>query len=233
MPVSNKIRLKFASYLYFTHTRTPTLLARVLVRVATATHFAIRAQLQHLSANQVNNTPRAQLDTLFFNRVPKAGSEKLMELLKLLAKRNNFVARRDPEQLVETILMDEGYARRLLDNEILNCSGVNSYSKHMAFVNFEELQRPWPIYINMVRDPIERLISWFYYARAPWYLADRVKTFGKAYKLPAVAWLRKDFNRCILEHDAECVYEQLEMGNLGDHRRQTLFFCGQDIKLCM
>lgn len=74
--------------------------------MATATHFAIRAQLQHLNADQVNNTPRAQLETLFFNRVPKAGSEKLMELLKLLAKRNNFVARRDPEQLVETILMD-------------------------------------------------------------------------------------------------------------------------------
>lgn len=185
-------------------------------------------QLQHL-----NNTPRAQVDTLFFNRVPKAGSEKLMELLKLLAKRNGFQARRDPEQLLETILMDEGFARHLLDAEILNCSVSNSYSKHVAFVNFGEFERPWPIYINLVRDPIERVISWFYYIRAAWYLVDRVKTFGQAYKMPDVDWLRKDFNRCILEHDPECVYEQLEMGNLGDHRRQTLFFCGQNIKLCM
>ncbi|XP_034484056.1 heparan sulfate 2-O-sulfotransferase pipe isoform X3 [Drosophila innubila] len=190
-------------------------------------------QLQHLTSAQLNNTPRAQLDTLFFNRVPKAGSEKLMELLKLLAKRNNFKARRDPEQLIETILMDTGYARNLLKTEILNCTTANSYTKHVAFLNFAAFKKPWPIYINMVRDPIERLVSWFYYVRAPWYLADRVNSFGKAYKVPSRKWLQKDFNRCVLEHDPECVYEPMEMDNLGDHRRQTLFFCGQHSKLCM
>ncbi|XP_062134242.1 heparan sulfate 2-O-sulfotransferase pipe-like isoform X2 [Drosophila sulfurigaster albostrigata] len=190
-------------------------------------------QLQHLTSAQLNNTPHSKLDTLFFNRVPKTGSEKLMALLKLLAKRNSFEARRDSEQLLETILIDNGFARHLLDAEILNCSTPNSYTKHVAFVNFAEYQKPWPIYINLVRDPIERLISWFYYARAPWYLADRANTFGEAYKMPSSEWLQKDFNRCVSERDPECVYEQLEMGNLGDHRRQTLFFCGQNPKICM
>ncbi|XP_017957434.1 heparan sulfate 2-O-sulfotransferase pipe-like isoform X4 [Drosophila navojoa] len=191
-------------------------------------------QLQHLTSTaQVNNTRRAQLDTLFFNRVPKAGSEKLMALLKLLAKRNKFQARRDHEQLYETILMDTGFARHLLEAEILNCSTANSYTKHMAFLNFTEFGQPWPIYVNLVRDPLERLISWFYYARASWYLADRVKTFGSKFKMPSVQWLKKDFNRCLLTHDPECVYEQLDMNHLGDHRRQTLFFCGQQRALCM
>ncbi|XP_030570710.1 heparan sulfate 2-O-sulfotransferase pipe-like isoform X2 [Drosophila novamexicana] len=190
-------------------------------------------QLQHLTSTQLNNTPRAQLDTLFFNRVPKAGSEKLMELLKLLANRNKFQARRDPKHLFETILMDTGFARNLLKAEILNCSTANSYTKHVAFLNFAAFGHPWPIYINLVRDPVERLVSWFYYARAPWYLADRVNAFGSDYKIPTLEWLQKDFNRCILEHDPECVYEQLDTGNLGDHRRQTLFFCGQQAELCM
>jgi len=203
-----------------------------VIVATTASTFAIR-QLQHLTSAQLNNTPRAQLDTLFFNRVPKAGSEKLMELLKLLAKRNNFKARRDPEQLLETILMDTGFARNLLKTEILNCTTANSYTKHVAFVNFAAFKKPWPIYINLVRDPIERLISWFYYARTSWYLADRVNAFGNEYKMPSKEWLQKDFDRCILEHDPECVYEQLEMENLGDHRRQTLFFCGQQPKHCM
>lgn len=96
--------------------------------------FAIR-QLQHLTSTAlVNNTPRAQLDTLFFNRVPKAGSEKLLALLQQLAKRNKFQARRDPRHLYETILMDTGFARHLLEAEILNCSTANSYTKHMAFL---------------------------------------------------------------------------------------------------
>ncbi|XP_033149322.1 heparan sulfate 2-O-sulfotransferase pipe-like [Drosophila busckii] len=189
--------------------------------------------LPHLTSAQLNNTPRAQLDTLFFNRVPKAGSEKLMELLNLLAKRNNFQARRDPKLIYETILMDRGFASRWLQAELLNCSGANSYSKHVAFVNFAQHGQPWPIYINLVRDPVERLISWFYYTRAPWYLAKRVKTFGQSFRLPTEQWLRKDFNHCILEHDPECVYTQQQRDHLDDHRRQTLFFCGQQHALCM
>ena len=36
---------------------------------------------------------------------------------------------------------------------------------------------PIPIYVNMIRDPIERVISWFYYIRAPWYIIERKQAF--------------------------------------------------------
>ncbi|EDW76763.1 uncharacterized protein Dwil_GK19566 [Drosophila willistoni] len=190
-------------------------------------------QLQHLTSSQLNNTPRAQLETIFFNRVTKTGSEKMMELLKILAKRNDFVARRDAEALYEVVIMDPVYAKNFLYTDVLNSSRPNSYTKHVAFLDFDALDEPWPIYINLVRDPIERLVSWFYYARAAWYIADRYQTFGAAYQMPDIHWVRKDFNRCINEHDPECIYEQMEMGNLGDHRRQSLYFCGQENKVCM
>ena len=35
-------------------------------------------------------------------------------------------------------------------------------------VDFAALGHPSPIYINMVREPVERLVSWFYYVRAAW-----------------------------------------------------------------
>ncbi|XP_017137593.1 heparan sulfate 2-O-sulfotransferase pipe-like isoform X4 [Drosophila miranda] len=190
-------------------------------------------QLTHLTAAQLNNTPRAQLDTIFFNRVTKTGSEKMMELLKILGKRNGFEARRDVEGFYEVVLMDPTYAKNFLHSDVLNSTGANTYTKHVAFIDFDLLNEPWPIYINLVRDPIERLVSWFYYARAPWYLAERRETFGEKAVLPSVAWVRKDFNECIEEHDPECVYEQMEMGNLGDHRRQSLFFCGHTTSVCM
>ncbi|XP_016998118.1 heparan sulfate 2-O-sulfotransferase pipe isoform X2 [Drosophila takahashii] len=190
-------------------------------------------QLKHLTAAQLNNTPRAQLDTILFNRITKTGSEKMMELLKILGQRNNFEARRDVEGFYEVVLMHDAYAKNFLRTEVLNCSRANTYTKHVAFLDFDRLDEPWPIYINMVRDPIERLVSWFYYARAPWYLAERREVFGDAVKMPSIEWLKKDFNRCIEEHDPECVFEQMELGNLGDHRRQSLYLCGQVQEVCM
>ena len=32
-----------------------------------------------------------------------------------------------------------------------------------------------PIFVNMVREPINRVISWYYYIRAPWYIIEPIK----------------------------------------------------------
>lgn len=47
-----------------------------------------------------------------------------------------------------------------------------------------------PIYMNIVRDPIERVISWFYYIRAPWYIIERKQAFPEL-PLPHPKWLKK------------------------------------------
>ena len=51
---------------------------------------------------------------------------------------------------------------------------------HCTFkrVDFAALGHPSPIYVNMVREPVERLVSWFYYIRAAW----SVETIEKVVK---------------------------------------------------
>lgn len=89
---------------------------------------------------------------------------------------------------------------------------------------------PQPIYMNVVRDPVERVISWYYYVRAPWYYVERKQIFPDL-PLPDPEWLKKDFESCVLNGDRECRYIEGEYHEgIGDHRRQTLFFCGHSEK---
>ena len=38
---------------------------------------------------------------------------------------------------------------------------------HVNWFDFSEAQQQQPTYINFVRHPVERLISWYYYCRTP------------------------------------------------------------------
>lgn len=59
--------------------------------------------LLQLDPNDLNNTKHATKDVLFFNRVPKVGSQTTMELMKSLSIKNNFHYHKDRTQKVETI----------------------------------------------------------------------------------------------------------------------------------
>ena len=48
-----------------------------------------------------------------------------------------------------------------------------------------------PIYINMVRDPIEKAISWYYYIRSAPYLANVRKKIDPNGPSPDKRWLEK------------------------------------------
>jgi len=172
-----------------------------------------------------NNTAKATKDTLFFNRVPKVGSQTTMELLKSLSIKNNFHYHKDRTQKVETIKLTYSEEQRLTG--LVNSFGPASvYVKHVCFSNFTKFKLPMPIYVNMVRDPVERVISWYYYVRAPWYFVERKRAFPDL-PLPNPNWLRKDYETCVKSKDPECRYLQaIKRDGFGDHRRQTMFFCG-------
>ncbi|XP_969659.3 heparan sulfate 2-O-sulfotransferase pipe [Tribolium castaneum] len=174
---------------------------------------------------QVNNTLKAQQNIVFFNRVPKVGSQTLMELIRRLSIRNNFGFHQDRVQRVETIrLSPEDQA--VLSSLVSSYEPPGVYIKHVCFTNISRFGFPEPIYINLVRDPVERVISWYYYVRAPWYYVERKIAFPDI-PLPDPKWLKKDFEHCVLSGDRECKYLTGETREgIGDHRRQSMFFCG-------
>ena len=82
-----------------------------------------------------------------------------------------------------------------------------TYNKHINFINFEEFGLQNPIYINFVREPVERAISWYYYRRQNWYMfnGDGVLKEGSPFDYPAL--LKMSFEDCVQQRLPECSFE--------------------------
>ncbi|XP_011212676.2 heparan sulfate 2-O-sulfotransferase pipe isoform X1 [Bactrocera dorsalis] len=187
-----------------------------------------------ISTNDLNNTKNADVDLILFNRVAKVGSQSLMQLMTRLGKLNGFTTSRDSGKRYETVLIGPHRQRELM-MEVLTMPKPHAYSQHLAYINFTRFHLPKPIYINLVRHPIERIISWHYYVRAEWYYKDMKDKLGdKAPPRPSDEFMNMDLDTCVKTNNLYCQFNQDEIINpAGDHRRQTLFFCGQNRKLCM
>lgn len=86
---------------------------------------------------QLNNTRKADQEIVFFNRVPKVGSQTLMELIRRLSLRNRFGFHQDRVQRVETIrLAPEDQAA--LATLVSSYEPPGVYIKHVCFTNFTE-----------------------------------------------------------------------------------------------
>ena len=185
-----------------------------------------------LESGALNNTQYANQSFLIFNRVPKAGSETLWGLLDILAKQNGFISYSDSAEVKQQRGAENtflNYDQRKTYVEMLrNDNGeVNitqdkpyCYIKHINFLNFEEFNYTNPIYVNMVRHPIERLISWYYYTRQGWYQLKfnpaKNETELKSRMIPPM--MKRTYEECVMEQNDECVYPlggKIHMGRYG------------------
>ena len=107
-----------------------------------------------MDARELNNTRKAKTELLFFNRVPKVGSQTTMELLKSLSIKNDFHYHKDRTQKVETIKLT--YSEEVRPGELVTdqltrsqlqkwltqlvsfFSPPSAYVKHVCFVNFTQ-----------------------------------------------------------------------------------------------
>ena len=127
-----------------------------------------RSRYGDLDPAALNNTKKANKDLLFFNRVPKVGSQTTMELIKTLAIKNDFHYHKDRTQKVETIKLTRSEEVRIfIDNNGRDLARLNIvcfnasmphnipiqkwltnllsffsppsvYVKHVCFVNFTQ-----------------------------------------------------------------------------------------------
>ena len=94
--------------------------------------------------------------TLVFNRVAKTGSQSITELLMKLRGKNGI----QPKVLIHEVelLMEPPEKVAEFVGQVDARTAPTAWVKHYNFVDFERYGAGWtPTYINIVRDPVERV----------------------------------------------------------------------------
>ena len=187
----------------------------------------------------------ANQNLVIFNRVPKTGSEMFQSFGQLLSSIWGYHSYIDPQSidLFPNRIKLKSRAKKLSKLE----SGV--YYRHMTYLNMSDYGSAQPIYISVVRHPIDRVVSWYYYQRwkdrpddkTPAELCDKNSDWRNlcdSYQLSrqqdytqSEEWFNMTFDECAEKKLAECTFSPgsgylLEKNFKFDARSQMMFFCG-------
>ena len=117
------------------------------------------------------NRTLASSRVLVYNRMPKCSSTAMTTLLHKLARPNKFqvVFVQYPARSSENDLRNSTNEIELVDQVrgLQNQPGRSVYIRHVR--NPDWLKHNLQVnLVNMVRDPIQRMMSWFYFIRYTW-----------------------------------------------------------------
>ncbi|XP_077996011.1 uronyl 2-sulfotransferase-like [Glandiceps talaboti] len=157
-------------------------------------------------------TSRSTNDLVFYNKVGKCGSRSLVYLLRLLSARNGFTAAGENKTPNVTIYLTLDQ-QSVLVQRISDLSRPATFYRHTHFIDFTRFGYENPIYINIVRQPLSRLISDYYFRR----FGDEKKSKDN---FKRTSMLYQTFDECVLRNRVECK---------GDSIFYIIpYFCGQD-----
>ncbi|XP_050077999.1 heparin sulfate O-sulfotransferase [Anopheles maculipalpis] len=180
---------------------------------------------EHLIHSNVNHwqTATAKVDdsttyrnydeqiVIIYNRVPKTGSTSFVNLTYDLCKKNAFH--------VLHINITANMHVLSLPNQLKFVRNITAwdsmkpafYHGHMAFLDFSKFSMPSkPLYINLIRQPLDRLVSYYYFLR-----------YGDDYRPYLVRHRAGDtmtFDECVARQKPDCDPTNMWL--------QIPFFCG-------
>ena len=159
------------------------------------------------------NRTQPNSEILIFNRVPKCGSSTMNEVLDHLSSINNFTHKSWNVYWMKQQNVDE---EREFLSSVLDSKRPVAVDRHVYFLQSQDYSLERPSWVNVVRDPVDRFVSLFYFLRTP------KRWLGKADK-PPDEWFHKDLNNCIISGDLECQFNS-DLKYLKEH--QLTYFCG-------
>ena len=159
----------------------------------------------HVKVNTAGRVMVALKNILLFNRVPKTGSLGILNILESLRETNNFAITSHSTHADQSIenFTDDFMVNQNLAELISKSSQATVWNRHYNHLDAEEHGLPPFLHFNMVRQPVDRIISDFYYRRSGAYVVERRLQYPDE-PWPAPEFLRKDFASCVIDGDPEC-----------------------------
>ncbi|XP_060687033.1 uronyl 2-sulfotransferase a [Hemiscyllium ocellatum] len=136
---------------------------------------------------------------LVYNRVGKCGSRTVVQLLRVLTERNHF-------NLINSDIHNKTRLNRIEQMELINNISLGDqpylYTRHVHFLNFTRFGLEQPVYINIIRDPINRFVSNYFFRR----FGDWRSEQNHQIRTPGMKDEERylDISDCILENYPEC-----------------------------
>ncbi|KAI4801975.1 hypothetical protein KUCAC02_019839 [Chaenocephalus aceratus] len=134
-----------------------------------------------------------------YNRVGKCGSRTVVILLRLLAEKHQF-------NLVSSDIHNKTRITKHEQVDLMkNISSIPQpflYTRHVHFLNFTRFRIEQPVYINIIRDPISRFLSNYFFRRFGDWRGEQNHLIRTPGMKDDERYL--DINVCILENYPEC-----------------------------
>ncbi|XP_069462771.1 uronyl 2-sulfotransferase [Ambystoma mexicanum] len=152
-----------------------------------------------------------------YNRVGKCGSRTVVLLLRILSEKQGF-------NLVTSEIHNKTRLTKSEQMELIkNVSTAEQpylFTRHVHFLNFSRFGAEQPVYINIIRDPVNRFLSNYFFRR----FGDWRGEQNHMIRTPGMKEEERylDINECILENYAECSNPRLFY--------IIPYFCGQHPK---
>ncbi|CAH1778897.1 unnamed protein product [Owenia fusiformis] len=110
-------------------------------------------------------------NTLFYTRMPKCGSTTILDYLKMIQDRNDFQVYHYKyveiaHEISEHSKAEETFLRTFQNEKDTSVKNL-AFVRHIGYFNFTKRGIRQPLLIDMLRDPVERAISRFYFIRQP------------------------------------------------------------------
>ncbi|XP_057698158.1 heparan sulfate 2-O-sulfotransferase 1-like [Corythoichthys intestinalis] len=174
-----------------------------------------RRELSEVEAAELPQRHRGEEDdddtVIIYNRVPKTASTSFTNIAYDLCAKNRFHVLHINTTKNNPVMSIQDQMRFVHNVTSWRARKPGFYHGHVAYLDFSKYGITGkPLYINVVRDPIERLVSYYYFLR-----------FGDDYR-PGLRRRKqgdkKTFDECVSSGGSDCAPEKLWL--------QIPFFCG-------